>query len=385
MRPLLPLLLLAPFSAFADDAHARHDREPEISRDWEDRRGDHEEYRPDYGQPVMVPVTVFNEAGGTVQLNLPGRPPVVLANHSSIPLTLPAGYQELRASYRLFGNDYPLEEVELYLRPGRPATAVIPPAKFARFQVSNLTGAVGTVFKDGSPLAELRPGESRVFASPPGVAELSFQSGGRVVDSERINLVPIQEIRWTAELPPVGDLVVVNPFPMAVELVCDRGFVRTLPPFGSTVYEDLPVGSFHLTARRVTDEYLADQLLPVRPGGNTTWKLDPPSKGLLVLDSDHRAYARVYVDGRQVAGLAPDQVRRLQLPVGWHELSVRDERGYSLVRRWIEVDPFTDEFLKVGRDYGRSEGGYASNGQSYGGYSGGTSGGGSSCSMPSGH
>lgn len=383
MRPLLPLLLLAPVSAFAGDSYSRHDHSPELSSDWEDRRGDHEEYRPDYGKPALVPVTIFNEAGGTVQINLPGRAPLSLANHASAVVTLAEGPQELRASYRLFGNDYPMEEVDLFLRAGRPATAVIPPATLARFQVSNLTASVGTVFKNGSPLAELRPGESRVFASAPGIAELSFQSNGRIVDSERISLVPIQEIRWAAQPPPVGDLVVMNPFPMAVELVCDRGLVRTLPPFGSTVYEDLPVGSFHLTARRVTDEYLSDQVLPVRAGGNTTWKLDPPTQGLLTLDSDHWAYARVYVDGRQVAGLSPDQTRRLQLSVGWHELSVRDERGYSLVRRWVEVDPFEDEFVKVGRS--RSEGGYAYNSGSYGGYSGGNSSGGSSCSMPSGH
>jgi hypothetical protein len=382
MRPLLPLLLLSSAPALAADSYSRHDRSPEISQDWEDRRGEHEEYRPD-DRPALVPVTVYNEAGGTVQLSLPGRAPLSLANHASAQITLAEGHQELHASYRLFGTDYPMEEVELYLRPGRPATAVIPPVTLARFQVSNLTGAVGTVFKNGSPLTELRPGESRVFASPPGLAELSFQSNGRIVDSERISLVPIQEIRWAAQPPPVGDLVVMNPFPMAVELVCDRGMVRTLPPFGSTVYEDLPVGSFHLTARRVTDEYLSDQVLPVRAGGNTTWKLDPPSQGLLTLDSDHWAYARVYVDGRQVSSLMPDQTRRLQLPLGWHELSIRDERGYSLLRRWVEVEAFEDEFVKVGRS--RSEGSYASNGSSYGSYSGGSSGGGSSCTMPSGH
>jgi len=127
--------------------------------------------------------------------------------------------------------------------------------------------------------------------------------------------------------------------------------VRTIPAYGKTVYDKLPIGGYHLTARRVSDEFVDDATSPIRPGAQTVWQVDPPQTGLVDLDNVHWAPTRLYVDGVQSGGMNPEQDRRLVLPVGWHELVVRDDKNRVIFQRWVDVEMFDTTLLSVGMTY----------------------------------
>lgn len=138
----------------------------------------------------------------------------------------------------------------------------------------------------------------------------------------------------------VGALVVTNPLPIAVELVTEQGFVRTLAPYARTTFASLPYGGFRLTARRTSGEFIDGELTVIRPGATASWHIDMPRTGLVHLDSDHWLGAEVRIDGLLMANLAPDGARRVDLTLGWHEVEVRDARGRELYDAWVEVKPF---------------------------------------------
>ena len=206
-----------------------------------------------------------------------------------------------------------------------------------------------------APRLDLRADEVRSISQSAGTAALSLRLGREVnspvVAAATLDLRPFAEHTLTAEAPKTADLIVQNPFPMPIEVVCDRGIVRTIAPMSSITYAAIPTGTFHLTARRITDEYIDDMQIPVLPWTANTWAADPPDKGLLTLDNNHPGAVRVYVDGRSSASIAPDRERRLNLPIGWHQITVRDDNGRTLQDRWVEVTAFDLGVLAFGRSY----------------------------------
>lgn len=235
------------------------------------------------------------------------------------------------------------------MRPDRPATLVLPRLTTARVQISNRTGRNAMLFVNGQPAGEMRPDEVRILERPLGPVDLSLKVGNEEAGRSHLELQAFVEHRFSVERPTVADIVVVNPFPMPIELVCDRGLVRTLPAFGRVVYEDLPVGSFHLTARRISDEYIDDAVIPVQPYMQSQWKVDPPTTGLVALDNSHWNTTRIYVDGKSTTSLGADQDRNLLLGLGWHQVTVRDSQGRVLRSDWVEVEAFDINTFSFGR------------------------------------
>lgn len=331
-RPLLPLLLLglsAP--AFAHD---------------------HRGY--DQGRYASAPtgtVVVLNRAGTAVTVQVPGQAPRVLAPWETAAFRTVAGEATIRSSYWLFGQSIALDADRVYVAPGRSSTVVVEAATTARVLVANRTPVTAQVLLDGRELACLAPGQERVLTVPARPGTLSLLADGHLVRTARLEGRPYDEPRFTVEMPRVGDVVAYNPLPIPVQLVPDRGAPRTVEAYGRTVFDDVPVGSFHVSARRLGGELVDDEVVRVDPWVTVTWRVDAPRDGLVDLDNDHWLSVRVYVDGRLERSLGPDVDTRLLLPLGWHHVEVRDDAGREIVDTWVEVDRYDTARVRVGRDH----------------------------------
>ena len=298
-----------------------------------DSRG-HRGYGPPPGR-----VVVTNQSGGDVTLVLGGEVRELPAWRTTELLAMP-GEVILRANYKQFGTTQVLETDRLFVNPGRTVSVTLGAEDTARVLVTNQSGFYAQLEVGDRPNASFKPGESRIVSLPLGRAELEMTAEGRTFARTRLDLRPFEEPRWLAEAPRVGSLVVTNPLPIAIQLVCDKGLVRTVAAFGQTRYADLSPGTFRLTARRTTGEYIDRESAEIRVGGMTGWSVDAPRTGFVTLDSDHFLGATVEIDDRRMVDLAPDGQHRAELTVGWHEVEVRDERGREIADRWIEVKPY---------------------------------------------
>lgn len=300
--------------------------------------------------PPTGAVLVLNQSGTEVAVSLSGEPAKRLAPWASATFHAPAGDRILRATYRQFGLTRTLESDRLFVAPHGHTTVVLEPEDTARVLVTNTTYAAGELRVNGRTAATLQPGQSRVVSMPVGDAWLAFYDGGRLVDQAHLDVDAYAEPTWRVEPPPTGDLLVQNPLPIAVELVCARGLVRTVPAYGSTVYEDLPAGPFTLTARRVTDEPVDSVSVDVRPDRRSVWQVEPPSTGFLLVDSEHWTRADVYIDGRLVRQVAAGTDARLLVEVGRHRLTVRDDVSRTLYDTWVYVEPYDVARVDFGID-----------------------------------
>jgi hypothetical protein len=300
-------------------------------------------------------VIVRNDAGTTVRVSVAGGAARTLAPGETAAIAGPFGEVAVRASYVQFGVERTLLSTRAPLAPHRDAYLTLTPATTARVLVTNDTREVATVRIDGAVRGTLAPGEGRVLTTPADwtVVELDAPDG-RPLHRESFGARLYVEHRVTAVVR-TGDLLVENPFPFAVELVSDRGVVRTVSAYGRTVYEDVPAGPFPLSARRAADDHLVDaQTSYVRAGVTVDWRLDAPTTGTLRVDSDHERRATLLVSGRIVATLDPFEHESVLLPVGTARVEVRDDRGRSLVDRWVTIAPFDDARLVVDDGRGRS-------------------------------
>jgi hypothetical protein len=296
-------------------------------------------------------LSVINQAGGMVTVTINGRSTFSLMDDGQVQLTVPAGKASVKATYKQFGRDYVLESSYTQVYPGTLQQVLLEPETTARVAVSNKMTVSGQLIAEGRVLADLEPGETEIIEYHPGKVSMLLRSSTAVLGQATLDLKPFVDSRWTVEPPPVGDLLVINPLPIPIEVVCDRGMVRTIPAYGRTLYTGLKVGSFHLTARRVSDEPIDDAHSVIRSGAQTIWQVDPPSTGIVALDNQHWAGAQVFIDGVPKASLSPEQDLRLQLSLGWHQLVIKDERGRVVLQEWVEVEAFETPTLAFGRAF----------------------------------
>lgn len=322
--PLLPTLLAMLTALFAlvtpGEAFARHG---------EARNG-----------PPPGRITVVNQSGGDLTLTIGYAPPRSVRAWDTVTFTVGAGETTVRASYMQFGADRMLSNERVYVTPSRTSTVTIAPERTARLLVTNDAPYEAELLVDGRSRGRFSAGESRLVTLGVGRAELAMVGGGRTLDRTTLDLVAFAERSWRAEAPRTGDLVVVNPLPIPIQLVCAKGLVRDVAPYGQAVYRDLPAGEFRLTARRVTGETIDLEVARIPAGGSDTWRVDVPRTGFVALDSDHALDSEVRIDGRTVARIAAGAVRRIEASVGWHEVEIVDARGVTLARTWMEVEPF---------------------------------------------
>lgn len=333
-RAALALALLLPGAALAGDPHSRA--------------------YPGYRDPTPAgALVVQNRAPVAITVRVADREVRTLGPYATEVFTVPAGEPRVRASFVQFGVERVLEDRRVYVPPHRSATVDIAPERTARILVSNVNPEPAELLVDGRYVQSLAPYQDEVIAVPAGDHELTLRAvdSGRVLGRTRMELRAMTEPRWRVEAPRYADVVVVNPLPIPIDLVCDRGLHRTLAPGARTVYEDVPFGTFHLSARRLTGEPVDEAYIPVRTAVDTTWRIDPPRTGLVQLDSDHWLPVTVRADGRTVARLTPDQELRVELPLGWQHVEVRDAQGHTLVDTWVEVDPYDTERVRFGYDH----------------------------------
>lgn len=301
--------------------------------------------------PVGPPpgqVMVTNQSGGDVTIALTGQPPKLLPAWQTASLYGPFGESTLRATYTQLGATRTLQSDRVSLHPRRTGYVVLRPETRTRVLVTNATRTTADLLVNDRVYGRIDAGASRTVSVAVGRLSLALLVAGRRIDATSFNATAFAEHRWIGD-DPTGDLVVVNPLPIPIELVCPRGLVRTVPARGQVVYEDLPAGSFRLTARRVTDERIDDATTPIHAGGRAQWVVSNPTTGLVALDSDHWLSTRVSVDEHAFSRLAAYQDARVELPLGWHRVQVRDEQGRLVEDEWVNVEAFTVASLDFGR------------------------------------
>lgn len=198
-----------------------------------------------YGQRAPAPtgvVQVVNRSGTTVTVTVDGQAPRMLGPNQVASLSVLAGEVRVRATFRLFGQELPLETVRTYVTPGRTTSAMLVAPTTARVLVSNSSPVLASVRADGREVATLVPGQERLLTLPARATTIALYADGHLVRTQRLEMRPFDEPRLRVEMPTRGDLVVQNPLPIPIQLVCDRGLVRTLEPYGRTEYEISPSG-----------------------------------------------------------------------------------------------------------------------------------------------
>jgi hypothetical protein len=295
-------------------------------------------------------VFVFNQSGGTVTVAVSGQSGRTLAPWQTGELRARPGEVAVRATYQQFGAERTLQSDRVYVAPGRAVAVTLAPEDTARLLVTNQTRFEATLLVDGKPSgASFLPGEARVVATRLGAVDFAMTGGGRTLERARLTMRAFEEPRWVVDPPPTGDLLVLNPLPIPIQLVCDKGLVRTVAAHGQATYADLPPGAFRLTARRAaTGEFVDAESSAIRAGATSTWRVDVPRTGFVSLDSDHFLGTEVLLDGKRLAVLAPEGAARVEATVGWHEVTVRDDRGRVVLSTWVEVEPFDVARLAFG-------------------------------------
>ncbi|MDP2308857.1 MAG: hypothetical protein Q8P18_22740 [Pseudomonadota bacterium] len=293
-------------------------------------------------------VVVTNQSGSDVTLSLSGQPSRFLSAWQTTEVVAAPGDTSLRATYVQFGAERVLQTERLVVVPYRTVGVTLTPEDTARLLVTNQSAYYAQLVIDGQPNATFGPGEAKVVSTRIGRHDLALTAEGRTLSRSRMDLRPFAEPRWLVDIPRVGTLVVTNPLPIAIELVCDKGLVRSVSAFGQTTYATLPLGGFHLTARRTSGEYIDGETAEIRPGATTGWRVDVPRTGFVSLDSDHWLATEVRIDGKRMANLAADGARRVEIPVGAHQVEVRDERGRVILATWFDVSPFDTARVSFG-------------------------------------
>jgi len=300
----------------------------------------HGYYPTEYGT-----VYVTNQTGAAMFVTVDGQAMPVASGRTQV-FQARAGEVGVRATYREFGADRVLTSREVYVRSSRPASVVLTPPSVGLVRVENQSDRTASVLIDGQLVASLQPYQARILSTPVGCHDMAMVAGSWTIDRERIDVRAFAEPNFIAQMPRVNDLVVVNPLPIPIQLVTDRGQVRTLEPRAQLVFDDVAVGTFHVSARRLTGERVDDINASIRPDMVTTWRVDPPSSGLVDIRNEEPVPTRLIVDGRMIRSLGADQDTRVELGVGQHQVQLLDDRGMRLLDTWVTVDPYD-----IGRIY----------------------------------
>lgn len=309
-------------------------------------------------RPAPVPngsIMVENDAGAPLTITVDALS-FETAPGERVLVSLPPGDHRVTASYLQFGVKQTYFSRDILVAPEAAITASIPRETVARVAITNPAPFGATLSLGGRELGRIEAGKTLIKSAPVGAQQVVLRFDNGTTDSEILGMAPYAEHRWTADPPPVtGDLLVQNPLPIPIELVCSRGLVRTVPAYGSTRYDGVPAGVFSLTARRVTDEPIDAEGLKVVPGRTVTWRVDAPTTGLVSIDNDLGVPSRVYIDGAPRLSLSAEHNQRLVLPLGWHRVTIRDAHGRELQDRWIEVKPYDTSTVHYGNDRARPQ------------------------------
>ncbi len=312
----------------------------------------HPYYAADYGT-----VVVSNQTAASMMVTVDGRAIPVGAGRTQS-FQARAGDVYVRATYRQFGLDRVLTSRQVSVRAYRSAAVVLTTPAVGYVKVENEADRPADLLVDGRVLTSFAPYQTRLVAMTLGCHDLAMVAGTWTIDRQRLDVAPFAEPMFEAQMPRANDVVVVNPLPIPLQIVTDRGLVRTVDARGQTVFDSVPLGSFHLTARRVSGERVDDVVATVRPDVVGTWRVDPPVTGLVDVQNREPMSTRLMIDGRMLRSLAPDQDARFELALGAHHVELIDERGRSVYESCVTVQPYDVSTLYVGsREVGRNDDG----------------------------
>lgn len=293
-------------------------------------------------------VRVENDTAEALLVRVDGNDSRLLRPWETVRFRADSGYVSVSATYEAFGQQQLLANRTVKVYAGRTSEVELRPPSRGLVRVVNDTGVYAELLADGREVAELRPGQAQVVSLSLGNTSLVLVANGVAVERARVDVRPFIETTLVGRAPARADLVVYNPFPFAVTLTCDRGLSRVVEARGRVVYDDVPVGSFHLVARRSSGQVVDDERIAVDPWRGGAWTIDPPTTGLVRLDNEHHEPVRVYQSGRLVATLGARQDSTVTLAVGSTTLEVREFDGRMVDREFLTVDPYRTTTVEFG-------------------------------------
>jgi len=284
-------------------------------------------------------VYISNQASTALSVTVDGVSMVVGAGRSQI-VQARAGDVYVRATYRQFGEVRVLSARSVYVRPGRSSSVVLTDPAVSLVKVENDSDRTADLVMDGRVVSVFGAHQTRVVTVSVGRHDLAMVAGDWTIDRTVLDVRAFREPVFIAEMPRANDLVVVNPLPIAVQLTADNGMSQILEARGRTVFAQVPLGSFHVSARRLSGERIDDIYATIRPEGPTSAQVDPPSLGLVAVHNDAPMRVSLVVDGRVVRSLGVEEDARLEVTPGAHHMEVIDDRGHRIVESWLTVDRY---------------------------------------------
>ncbi|MCB9797252.1 MAG: hypothetical protein H6741_31575 [Alphaproteobacteria bacterium] len=230
-------------------------------------------------------------------------------------------------------------------QPQRPSQA------WAKVSVRNSTGRAVDLYADGVYVQSLPPGSSELRLRP-GLVNLSARVEGRVIERLSYDLAPRQELMWRVDAPSIGQLLIRNPLPMAVNVIGPDGLAYDIPAYGEITLRGVPVGWASVTVRRPGGGLLETRSVEVNPWDLSAMSVRPPSTGLVYVDNDLHRPLRVFVDGRPTSHIAGDGRLTLELAPGFHRVDLVDDNGRyaQTVRSFgVDVDLYAPSRLEIDR------------------------------------
>ncbi len=301
---------------------------------------------PAYDVVPQGSVYISNQASTALSVTVDGVSVVIGAGRSQI-VQARAGDVVVRATYRQFGEVRVLSARTVYVRPGRSSSVVLSDPATGLVKVENDADRAAELLIDGRVVSVFGAHQTRVVAVSVGRHDLAMVAGDWTIDRTVLDVRAFREPVFISEMPRANDLVVVNPLPIAVQLTADNGMSMILEARGQTVFAQVPLGGFHVSARRLTGERIDDIYATIRPEGRTSAQIDPPSLGLVAVHNDAPMRVSLLVDGRMVRSLGAEEDARLEVSPGAHHLEVIDERGRLIVESYVNVDRYATGLLAI--------------------------------------
>jgi hypothetical protein len=301
---------------------------------------------PNYEVVAQGSVYLTNQTSAALSITVDGVSIVLGAGRSQI-VQARAGDVYVRATYRQFGETRVLSARTVYVRPGRSSGVVLSDPTTGLVKVENDSDRAADLVVDGRVVTVFGAHQTRIVSVSLGRHDLAMVAGAWTIDRTVLDVRAFREPVFISEMPRANDLVVVNPLPIAVQLSTDSGMSQVVEARGQAVFAQVPLGSFHVSARRLTGERIGDIYATIRPEARTSAQVDAPALGLVAIHNDAPMGVSLLVDGRRVRTLGSEQDARIELAPGGHHIEAIDERGRRILESWVTVDRYATSQILI--------------------------------------
>ncbi len=297
--------------------------------------------------PSSGHVRVENRSGADLRLLIDGESRGSLLIGRSKELELRTGRHEIVATYRQHGAERTLQTSTMVLQRGELDSIVLRPADTTRVRIENETGRRAAVRIDGEARGTLEDGKSRLFEVTPGPHRLALMVGERELDGTTLDARRYADNAFIAEVR-LGELVVVNPLPIPVEVTVNGGRERRVAAMGRASFRRLEPGRVTVTITRETGESLLSAEARIRAGDDTSVTVPEPRRGVALVMNDVPRTARVLIDGVVAAKVPGLGEHRMELSLGAHPVIAIDDDGRLLMAGELDVGRYDTAIFVVG-------------------------------------